>query len=225
MAVFNASDGLQGLRFKDADLSGARFSDCILADAVMRGVDARGIDIDDPWLLRDGGALMVNGIDVVPFVREQLLRRFPGRATMRAADPDSLRGAWAAVEQAWASTLERAAAMPEGVVDVSVDGEWSFAQTLRHLVMATDIWLRRTILGVEKPSHPMGLPFDGYAESGYDTSAFAPGVPAYLEVLKARAGRLSMVREFLEPGPRGDHAVLPACDPGRGVGAPPLCRA
>ena len=212
MAVFNASDDLQGSRFKDVNLSGAHFSDCILTDAVMRGVNAQGIDIDDPWLLRDGGALLVNGIDVVPFVRAELLRRFPGRATMRASDPESLRAAWAVVEQAWASALERVAAMPEGTVDVSVDGEWSFAQTLRHLVMATDVWLRRTILGLEKPFHPMGLPFDGYAEAGYDTSAFAPGVPAYTEVLEARAGRVAMVRGFLanlEPGVMGDVKRIP----------------
>lgn len=197
MAVFDSHDDLQGARFKDVDLSGSRYSDCILTDAVMRGVDARGIDIDDPWLLRDGGVLRVNGVDVVPFVRDQLLRRFPGRALMRAADPEGLRAAWAAVEHAWESTLERVAAMTAGTIGASVDGEWSFAQTLRHLVMATDIWLRRTILGIEAPFHPLGLPFDGYAEAGYDASAFAPGVPEYAEVLKARAGRLAMVREFL----------------------------
>jgi hypothetical protein len=204
MTVFKASDDLKEARFKDVDLSGARFSDCILTGAVMRGVDARGIDIDDPWLLRDGGALLVNGVDVVPFVRAELLRRFPGRAGMRASDPESLRAAWAVVEQAWASTLERVAAMPAGTVDVSVDGEWSFSQTLRHLVMATDIWLRLTILGIEAPFHPLGQPNDGFAEYGYDASVFTSGVPAYSEVLEARAGRVAMVRGFLATLTPGD---------------------
>lgn len=58
--------------------------------------------------------------------------------------------AWAALEQAWAPVLERVAGMPPGTVDVSVRGEWSFAQTLRHLVMATDVWLRRAIPEVEE---------------------------------------------------------------------------
>lgn len=38
----------------------------------------------------------------------------------------------------------------------SVDGEWSFSQTLRHLVFATDIWLGRAILGSDD-FHPLGL--------------------------------------------------------------------
>ena len=70
----------------------------------------------------------------------------PGRAPGR--DPDALRAAWSRVEEAWAATFARVAAMPDGTVDVSVDGEWSFAQTLRHLVMATDTWLRQ--------GHPRG---------------------------------------------------------------------
>ncbi len=45
-------------------------------------------------------------------------------------------------------------AEPAGTVDVSVDGEWSFAQTLRHLVLATDMWLGRAVLQIEKSFHP-----------------------------------------------------------------------
>ena len=37
-----------------------------------------------------------------------------------------------------AGTVARAAALPAGAVDEPVGGEWSFAQTLRHLVLATD---------------------------------------------------------------------------------------
>ena len=82
-------------------------------------------------------------MDVVPFVEAELNRRFPGRAARRAGDPDGLRAAWAVLERTWAETLARVAAMPAGTVDISVDGEWSFAQTLRHLVMATDtVWMR-----------------------------------------------------------------------------------
>src|SRR5690606_35680523 len=84
----------------------------------------------------------------------ELNRRFPGRADRRATDPDGLRAAWAALERTWAATLARVAAMPAGTVDVSVDGEWSFAQTLRHLVFATDMWLGRAILQIDQPFHP-----------------------------------------------------------------------
>lgn len=184
-----------GREFVDADLRGARFVRSTLAGAVMRGVDVEGADIDAPWL--PGGALLVNGVDVVPYVEAELDRRFPGRALRGATDPDGLRAAWAAVERTWAATLDRVAAMPPGTADVSVAGEWSFAQTLRHLVMATDTWLRGAVLGVERPYHPIGQSNAEYAADGHDPSVFAAEQPDYAEVLAVRAGRVAMVREHL----------------------------
>lgn len=183
--------------FVEADLRGARFVRSTLAGAVMRGVDVNGVEIDSPWLLEPGGVLVVNGVDVAPFVDAELNARMPGRGQRRAADPEGLRSAWAALESAWAAAVERARGMPEGTVDVSVDGEWSFAQTLRHLVMATDTWLRGPVLGVEAPYHPLGLPNEDYASDGYDTSVFADGTPAFADVLAARTDRATMVREFI----------------------------
>jgi hypothetical protein len=183
--------------FTDADLRGACFTRADLSDAVLRAVEVNGLQIDTPWLFAEGCSLWVNGVDVVPLVDAELDRRFPGRSERHASTAAGLRSAWAAVERTWAVTLERVAAMPAGTVDVSVDGEWSFAQTLRHLVMATDVWLRQTILGVEQPYHPIGQPFSEYATDGYDTSVFAVETPSYDEVLAVRAGRVSMVRDFL----------------------------
>ena len=87
--------------------------------------------------------------------------------------------------------------MPAGTVDVSVDGEWSFAQTLRHLVLATDTWLGRAILQIEQPFHPIGQPNAEYETDGYDMSIFTTVTPSYAEVLEVRAGRVAMVRDFL----------------------------
>lgn len=183
--------------FVDADLSGARFVRTDLSGAVMRGVDVAGADIDAPWLLDGGSTLLVNGVEVTAFVEAELNRRFPGRADRRAEEPAGLRAAWAALERTWAGTLERVAAMPSGTVDVSVDGEWSFAQTLRHLVMATDTWLGRAILEIESPFHPLGQPNAEYETDGNDMSVFDAGTPSYPDVLEARAGRVAMVRDFL----------------------------
>ncbi|HZM75111.1 MAG TPA: DinB family protein, partial [Candidatus Limnocylindrales bacterium] len=108
--------------------------------------------------------------DVAPFVDAELNRRFAGRAQRRAEDPDGLRAAWAALERTWAVTLDRVAAMPSGCRDVSVDGEWSFTQTLRHLVLATDMWLGRGIMELEQPFHPLGL--RGGSDGGFDMSVF-----------------------------------------------------
>ena len=156
MATFTRSDDLQGAEFVGTDLRGARFVGADLSGVVMRGVDVRG-----------GGHRRTVALRRRELPARQRRRRDParrGRAQpplsrprrRRAGDPDGLRAAWAALERTWAATLERVAAMPAGTVDVSVGGEWSFAQTLRHLVMATDMWLGRAILEIEQPFHPLG---------------------------------------------------------------------
>ena len=106
--------------FVDVDLSGARFLRVDLSDAVMRAVHIRGADIDAPWLLDGESSLLVNGVDVVPYVEAELDRRFPGRAERRARDPETLRAAWTALERAWAATCARVETMPPGTVDASV---------------------------------------------------------------------------------------------------------
>ncbi len=240
VATFTRSDELPGAKFVETDLRGARFVGADLSGVVMRGVEVAEADIDAPWL-PEAKFLRVNGVDVIPFVEAELNRRFPGRADRRAGDPDGLRAAWATLERTWAATLERVAAMPPGTVDVSVDGEWSFAQTLRHLVLATDMWLGRAILRAEQPFHPLGLRDAGTEDDGgLDSSTFTTVAPSYAEVLEARADRVAMVRDFLatvtarracrdalqpaRPRSPAEHPLLPARDPRGGVGAPPLRR-
>ncbi len=197
MAAFTRYDDLREAEFVDADLRGARFVGADLSGVVMRGVEVRAADIDAPWLSDGETFFRVNGVDVIPFVEAELNRRFPGRADRRTGDPAGLRAAWAALERTWAATLERVAAMPASTVDVSVGGEWSFAQTLRHLVLATDMWLGQAILEVEQPFHPLGLADAGLADEGFDMSVFATDTPSYAEVLEARASRVAMVRDFI----------------------------
>jgi DinB superfamily/Pentapeptide repeats (8 copies) len=198
MATFAGSDDLRGAEFTGVNLRGARFVEADLSGVVMRAVDIAGAEIDAPWLFEGGSSLLVNGVDVTPFVEAELNRRFPGRAERRAGDPAGLGAGWAAVERTWAGTLERVAAMPAGTVEVSVGGEWSFAQTLRHLVMATDTWLGRAILEAEQPYHSIGQPYAGAEDEGLlDMSVFTTVAPSYAEVLEVRAGRVAMVRDYL----------------------------
>ncbi len=179
MATFTRSDELQGAEFVNADLRGSRFVGADLSGVVMRGVDIAGADIDAPWLFAGASFLRVNGVDVIPFVEAELNRRFPGRADRRAGDPDGLGAAWSALERTWTATIERVAEMPAGTVDVSIDGEWSFAQTLRHLVLATDVWLGRAILEIEQPFHAIGLAGAGAPEPvGPRISGDHPLLPA-----------------------------------------------
>jgi hypothetical protein len=81
--------------FAEADLSGV----------VMRGVNAEGVDIDDPFLCDGGSFLRVNGVDVIPFVVAELNRRFPRRAERRTEGPDGMRAAWSALKRIWPATL------------------------------------------------------------------------------------------------------------------------
>ena len=176
-----------GTSFKGATL---RYSD--VSGVTMRSVDVDGLDIDSHDLFM--GSLVVNGVDVVPLVDAELNRRFPGRELQNARTPEGLREGWVAVQAEWASTV---AGTPPELVDAHVEDEWSLAQTLRHLVLATDAWLRGAILRIEQPFHEIGQVFTGAAEMGFDTSVFRADPPAYDEVLEVRAGRQQMVTDFL----------------------------
>jgi hypothetical protein len=121
MTAFARSNDLRGAEFIGADLRGARFAEADLSGVVMRGVNAEGVDIDDPFLGDGGSFLRVNGVDVIPFVEAELNRRFPGRAARRAEDPDGLRAAWAALERAWSATLARVAMVRDFLAAVTPD--------------------------------------------------------------------------------------------------------
>jgi uncharacterized damage-inducible protein DinB len=113
--------------------------------------------------------LVVNGVDVVPFVEAELDRRHPDRPRFRPTAADEFREAWDVNERLWEATVERARRLPPDLLHASVGGEWSFTQTLRHLAFATESWIGRCILGDPSPWHPLSLP--------WDTMTPRPGVP------------------------------------------------
>jgi hypothetical protein len=189
-------DSLRNRTFRNQSLRGSRFIGCDFGDVVVRGSEVAGMEIESPWLLEGGGRLLVNGVNVVPLVDAELNRRFPGRALRDAETPEGLSAAWAALEQTWQATLDRALAMPPGTLDASVADEWSFTQTLRHLVMATDTWLGKAILERAQPYHPAGLPNDDDS-TAFDASDFSAAPPPCTDVLDARADRQAMVRRYI----------------------------
>jgi hypothetical protein len=144
MADFIGAD-LRGSRFERADLSGAklfavdlsgaRFRGVDLSGAVLRGVELAGVDITGE--IED---VTINGVDIGPLINAELDRRDPDRAKMRPADPAGFREAWGILERRWDQTVERARRLPPELLHESVDGEWSFIETLRHLVFVTDAW-------------------------------------------------------------------------------------
>lgn len=199
-AVMSTADGpvhdfenmrMAGARFRVVDLSGARFDQVNLHDVVMRGVELANVDISgEIWNVN------INGVDIGPLVEAELDRRDPNRVKMRPTDADGFREAWGLVEHLWADTVARARRLDPALLHESVDGEWSFIQTLRHLVFATDSWIRRVILGDPNPWDPLDLPFDQMKET--------PGVPwdraarpSLDDVLAIRADRMRSMRQVL----------------------------
>jgi uncharacterized protein YjbI with pentapeptide repeats len=165
-AVFWGVD-LKRATFRDVDLLGARISHARLVDVVIDG------EID---------RLVVNGVDVTGYVNERD-EWYSLRSQVRPTDADSLRRGWAAHGAAWSDAIERVRALPEEQRYTSVDGEWSFVQTLRHLVFATDKWFTVPILGGE--FDPIGLPNTGSVDFGWPglhlaaTATFEEAVAAW----------------------------------------------
>jgi uncharacterized protein YjbI with pentapeptide repeats len=202
---------LSGVHLHGANLDGAKLSDAYLRDADISG------DIE---------GLRLNGVEVEPLVAAELDRRFPERVKLRASDVDTLRDAWSMLEGLWAGTTERASRLPGELRQQRVDGEWSFVETLRHLVFATECWLFRAVQLDRGPYHPWGLPWTGAdpkwaQEIGLDTSA----TPDLADVVVVRLQHQHAVRSALEslsdaqlaevrvapaePGyPNGEHSVL-----------------
>lgn len=192
MTTYFRTKEFEGASFVKTSFKGAtlRFSD--VSGVTMRAVDVDGLDIDSHDLFF--GTLIVNGVDVVPLVDAELNRQFPGRELQKAETPEGLREGWIAVQAAWQTTV---ADTPPELVDAHVEDEWSLAQTLRHLVLATDAWLRGGIMRIEQPFHEIGQIFTGAAEMGFDMSVFRAEPPAYAEVLEVRAERQQMVTDVL----------------------------
>jgi DinB superfamily/Pentapeptide repeats (8 copies) len=182
---------LSGAEFRAVDLSGAVFRGADLSGVVMRGVELGGVDI-----YGEIENVTINGVDIGPLVDAELNRRYPLRARMRPADPGGFREAWDILERLWDETVERARRLPPELLHESVDGEWSFIETLRHLAFATDCWIRRAILGDPSPWDALDLPWDEMADT--------PGVPRDRTarpsldiVLELRRDRMSTVRTVI----------------------------
>jgi hypothetical protein len=183
---------LSGAQLFAVDLSGARFRGVDLSGAVMRGVELAGVDITG-----EIENVTINGVDIGPLVSAELDRRDPDRVKMRPADPAGFREAWDILERLWGQTVARARRLPPERLHESVDGEWSFIETLRHLVLATDAWIRRGILGDPSPWDPLGLPWDEMPDT--------PGMPRDRDarpsldtVLELRRDRMSTVRQVID---------------------------
>lgn len=190
-----ANAAFRGATFMVRDLTGARFIDCDLSQ--VKVVDAYLVDVDVSGYVSN---LVVNGVDVTAFVDAELDRRHPERVQLREMrTADDFRAMWRTVERLWADTVARAERLPEPARHVRVDDEWSFVETLRHLVFITDSWASRTILDEPMPYHRLAIPQTAYAPADAATLGMdLDARPSYAEVLEARADRMALVRRILD---------------------------
>jgi len=170
---------LRDSKFRDVDFSGARITHARLVDVT---IDA---EID---------RLVVNGVDVTAFVNASD-EWFPLRSMLRPTDEAGIRATWQLLADKWSVAVDRALGLGARGLSESVDGEWSFAETLRHLIFATDKWLFGPLTGAPGFS-PIGLPNKGSLDfpwPGIDPSAS----PSANDVVAAFRDRLEQIGDVL----------------------------
>jgi hypothetical protein len=202
MSTFDGED-LRGARYVDCQLDGAEFREVTLTGA--RFIGSVMIDVEIDALVRN---LTVNGVDVVPLVEAELDRRHPERLALRPTDVTGALDALDVVDELWAPTLDRVRGLPEEARYERVGGEWSFVETLRHLLHVYDGWFGRAVLGEAEPYHPLGLTasFLDPADFGVDPDLR----PSLDDVLEARRRRQQQVRDHVRAlGDEGLVATIP----------------
>ena len=117
---------------------------------------------------------------------------------------EGVREAWSIVERTWRSTFDHVRQLPEAVAHERVNDEWSFVETQRHLLFATDVWVRRTVVDDPGAWHPLGMPPDlrtgqpdpkgAVREWGIDIWA----TPSLEEILAVRDEYLLLVRGVVD---------------------------
>jgi hypothetical protein len=189
MATVRGED-LRGTRYVECRLDGAEFREVTLVGA--RFVGSVLIDVEVDAMVRN---LTVNGVDVVPLVEAELDRLHPERLALRPTDVAGAVASLDVVDELWRPTLARARRLPAEVLHERVDGEWSFVETLRHLLFVHDAWFGRAVLGEAEPYHPLGMPatFMAVAGLGLDPDLRPP----LEEVLAARTARQDQLRAHL----------------------------
>jgi uncharacterized damage-inducible protein DinB len=189
------NEQFRGSRFVVRDLRDATFVDCDMTGVKI--VDACLMHVDISGYV-DG--LVVNGVDVTVFVAAELDRRHPERVQLRQMQTaDDFRAMWRTVERLWSDTVARAERLPESARHQRVDDEWSFVETLRHLIYIADSWASRTVLDDPLPFHRLGLPQTAYDPA--DAVALGMDVdarPSYAEVMEARADRMALLRNLVD---------------------------
>ena len=166
-------------------------------------VDLRGLRARDVWL---------EDVDItgdVENLRHQRRRRRArsSRPSSTAATPTGPRCArptrpasarhGTSSSDSGPATVERARSFAPEQLHERVDGEWSFIETLRHLVFATDAWVAERSSATPSRGTPLDLPHDDMPDSP-PVPRDRDARPSLDEVLALRADRMATVRRVVD---------------------------
>lgn len=182
---------------KIRDLSDRRFEQVNLSRTRVHGAFLIHTKVTDAWvhsldLSGNIQSLIVNGVEVAGYVQSELERRHPELAYLDSKDVPGVQRAWAKVQEIAAATLDAARSLPPALLDESVDGEYSYLQTLRHLVFAADRWITGPVLGETDQFHRLGYPYDS-APPEERAPLDLDAIPTLDDVLEVRVERTGFV--------------------------------
>jgi uncharacterized damage-inducible protein DinB len=190
-----------GSSYEKTDLSRSTFrlvlfDGSTIRDSDMNDVTMRGVGISNTRIDGEFENVVMNGVDVAPYIEAELDRRDPDRPKFRPTTADGFREAWDLNERRWAATVERARKLPPEKLQESVEGEWSFVQTLRHLAFASESWVGRAVLGDPHPWRPISLAWDTFRDLGIEQHR-DDEVPLE-EALALRLDAMRLVRRVMD---------------------------
>ena len=185
----------QGPDLSGRDVTGTKFN-----EARVRGIEMRNARVTGAWLLNaeiygDFEGLKMNGIEVAPLIEAEIERLHPVLKQLRTLrTADELRANLETAFGIWDALLDRASALDESVLHERVDDEWSFVETLRHLIYATDCWFRHVVLDLPEPFHALAL---SHSEAhGMDPGIDLDASPSLAETLAVWRANQDELRRF-----------------------------
>ena len=137
------TDAFRGATFRRVDLSGASLREVDLSGATIRDSDVRGLRIVasmvDEVVINghEGvGRVVVDDVEVTAYVAPSSTAATRAGAGARDATADEVRAGLGRRRPAVGRRAGARRHLPEPLLDERVEGEWSFVETMRHLVFA-----------------------------------------------------------------------------------------